>query len=96
MDKAILHSLLVFKSRPYLKNVFERSLGSCFYFGGTSNQECASWERDRREALSSYWLEIRVTVQAHTVGSDLFGDITNPMLAFCYDFEVAWIFHQQL
>ena len=23
------------------------------------------------------------------------GDITNPMFVFCYDFEVAWIFHQQ-
>ena len=35
-------------------------------------------------------------VKVHTVGSDLVGDITNPMFVFCYDFEVAWIFHQQL
>ena len=41
-------------------------------------------------------LEIRVTVQAHTVFSDLFGDATSPMLVICYHFEVAWIFHQQL
>ena len=37
-----------------------------------------------------------MTLQAYSVGADLLGDITNPMLVFCYDFEVAWIFHQQL
>ena len=41
-------------------------------------------------------LEIQVTVQAHTVDSDLCGDITNPVLVFCYDFEVVWTFCQQL
>ena len=41
-------------------------------------------------------LEILVTVQAHTSGSNLFGDITNPMLVLSYNVEVAWIFHQQL
>ena len=35
-------------------------------------------------------------VKARNVGSDFLGDITNPMLAFCYDFEVALIFHQQV
>ena len=32
-------------------------------------------------------LEILVTVQAHTVGSELFGNISNPMLVFYCDFE---------
>ena len=41
-------------------------------------------------------LEILVTVQAHTIGSYYFGDTANPVLVFCYDFEVAWIFHLQL
>ena len=41
-------------------------------------------------------LEIWVPVTARNVGSDLVGDITNPMLAFCYDFEVALIFYQQV
>ena len=35
-------------------------------------------------------------VTARNVGSDLVGDITNTMLAFCYDFEVEFIFHQQV
>ena len=34
-------------------------------------------------------LEIKVTVQSHTVGSDFCADVTNPMLVFCYDFEAA-------
>ena len=35
--------------------------------------------RDRSFHLG---IEIQVTMQARTVGSDLFGDVTNPMIAF--------------
>ena len=41
-------------------------------------------------------IEIRVNVQTHAVGIDLFDDIKTPLPVFCYDFEVAWVFHQQL
>ena len=41
-------------------------------------------------------LEIRVTVQAHTVGSDLFRGITNHILVFCYESKVEWIFHEKV
>ena len=33
-------------------------------------------------------LKIRVNMQTHTVGSDISGDITNPMLVLCYAFKL--------
>ena len=32
-----------------------------------------------------------MTVQAHTIGCDLLGDIINPMLGFCYNRGVTTI-----
>ena len=46
--------------------------------------------------LSSSWLRDPGDCTGSRRRLISFGDSTSPMLVFCYDFEVAWIFHRQL